>query len=87
MDHLSVLIIEEISMVEHFSLERLNLYMQEIIENKGPFGGKQVIFVGDFHQLPPVKPFENCILCGEPMDVRGERRIKSLRDYNMQGEG
>lgn len=69
MQHVEVLIIEEISMVENGFLERLNMYMQALLENPRPFGGKQILFVGDFHQLPPVKPFENCILCGEPMEM------------------
>lgn len=64
---LKVLIIEEISMVENQFLDRLNRLLQHVRENARPFGGLQVIFVGDFHQLPPVKPFEYCIECGEPM--------------------
>jgi len=39
-------------------------------ENTLPFGGKQVIFLGDFHQLPPVKPFVNCPHCGEAIIQR-----------------
>lgn len=52
-------------MVESQFLERLNLLFQYVLNNKLPFGGKQVIFLGDFHQLPPVKPFQNCLQCGQ----------------------
>ncbi|CAG8952505.1 hypothetical protein HYFRA_00009608 [Hymenoscyphus fraxineus] len=68
---LKVLIIEEVSMVESQFLERLNRLFQHILFSNLPFGGKQVIFVGDFHQLPPVKPFQFCMECGEPMSNRG----------------
>jgi ATP-dependent DNA helicase PIF1 len=77
-NRLKVLIVEEISMVESQFLERLNLFMQHIVGNKRPFGGKQVIFLGDFHQLPPVKPFENCLHCGEPL---ANTRIEPVCKY------
>jgi ATP-dependent DNA helicase PIF1 len=64
---LRVLIIEEVSMVENQFLERLNRLLQGILSSNAPFGGIQVILVGDFHQLPPVKPFQNCMECGEMM--------------------
>lgn len=51
-------------MVENLFLERLNRLFQCVMENKRPFGGKQVIFLGDFYQLPPVLPFGNCLHCG-----------------------
>ncbi|KAJ8114082.1 hypothetical protein ONZ43_g4992 [Nemania bipapillata] len=62
-----VLVIDEISMVENFHFERLNAVMQEARRSYKPFGGAQVIVTGDFHQLPPVKPFEYCLHCGEEL--------------------
>ncbi|KAF2970319.1 hypothetical protein GQX73_g3329 [Xylaria multiplex] len=62
-----VLVIDEISMVENFHFERLNAIMQEARMSYLPFGGVQLVVTGDFHQLPPVKPFEHCLQCGEEL--------------------
>lgn len=59
-----VLIIDEISMVPNELFERLNRLMKKAHDNYLPFGGVQVIVVGDFCQLPPVKPFQYCFECG-----------------------
>lgn len=59
-------------MVENQFLERLNLLFQNAMANKLPFGGKQVIFLGDFHQLPPVRPFQFCLQCGESIPDKQE---------------
>lgn len=37
-------------MVENQFLERLNLLFRSVMGNTLPFGGKQVILLGDFHQ-------------------------------------
>jgi len=49
-----VLIIEEISMLTGNTLSMVDVVCREIKENHKPFGGIQVIFAGDFFQLPPV---------------------------------
>lgn len=49
-----VLIIDEISMLHDYMLDLVDEVCRFIHFNKRPFGGKQVIFVGDFFQLPPV---------------------------------
>jgi ATP-dependent DNA helicase PIF1 len=67
---LAVLIIDEISMVENQFLDRMDRTLQAIMGSTLPFGGKRVIFVGDFHQLPPVKPFQFCLKCGNSMSPR-----------------
>jgi len=53
----SVLIIDEISMMHHFRLDLIDQILKEIKKNEEPFGGMQIVFCGDFFQLPPVKEF------------------------------
>ena len=50
----SVLIIDEISMLHHFRLDFIDKIIRTIKNSTEPFGGMQVIFCGDFFQLPPV---------------------------------
>ncbi len=52
-----VLIIDEISMLDAVRLNDINNILQTIHNNKKPFGGIQVVLVGDFFQLPPVNKF------------------------------
>lgn len=68
-----VLVIDEISMVENFHLERLNAIMKEVRQNEKAFGGVQVVITGDFCQLPPVNPFQFCIVCGKALVEKARR--------------
>ncbi len=49
-----VLIIDEVSMLTPGMLSMVDAVCREIKRNIEPFGGLQVIFVGDFFQLPPI---------------------------------
>jgi ATP-dependent DNA helicase PIF1 len=49
-----ILVIDEVSMLTSDFLEKLNEVAQIVRRDKRPMGGLQVIFVGDFYQLPPV---------------------------------
>lgn len=51
---INTFIIDEISMVRADLLDAINHRLQQIFRNGAPFGGKQIILVGDFYQLPPV---------------------------------
>jgi hypothetical protein len=49
-----LLVIDEVSMLDPKYLDLLDQLGQVVRKNSRPFGGIQVVFVGDFHQLPPV---------------------------------
>ncbi len=49
-----VLIIDEVSMLHASFVDMLDKVGKHIRRNEKPFGGLQVIFTGDFFQLPPV---------------------------------
>ncbi len=54
LEDVKVLIIDEISMLHKNQLEMVNIILQAFKENEQAFGGTQVVFSGDFFQLPPV---------------------------------
>jgi len=49
-----VLIIDEISMLSSEIFSMIDTICREIKQNSEPFGGMQVVLVGDFFQLPPI---------------------------------
>ncbi len=49
-----VLVIDEVSMLHHFRLDLVDQVLRMARGELRPFGGLQVILVGDFFQLPPV---------------------------------
>ena len=50
----NILVVDEVSMLSQKLFELLNDLGKAIRKNPQPFGGIQVIFSGDFYQLPPV---------------------------------
>ena len=52
--HTDTIIIDEVSMVRCDIVDAIDLTMRRVLKNSKPFGGKQVVFVGDMFQLPPV---------------------------------
>ncbi|MEM8583143.1 MAG: AAA family ATPase, partial [Bacteroidota bacterium] len=51
---LDLLIIDEISMVRADVLDAIDQVLQRARRDKRPFGGLQLLMIGDLHQLPPV---------------------------------
>ena len=48
------IVIDEVSMVRSDLFAAIDARLREVTQNSRPFGGKQIILVGDFFQLPPV---------------------------------
>ena len=51
----SVLILDEVSMMNKVDLERIEHSLRVLMENENPFGGKIVILSGDFRQILPIE--------------------------------
>ena len=65
---LSVIFIDEASMIPKHALSAIDLMLRDITNNTVSFGGKLLLFAGDFRQTLPVTPraqpagiLENCI--------------------------
>lgn len=52
--NVETIVVDEVSMVRSDLFVAMDIRLQEITGNNRPFGGKQVILVGDFLQLAPV---------------------------------
>jgi len=58
---IDLLIVDEVSMMSKKMFELLDAIGKKVRKNQKPFGGIQLIFSGDFYQLPPVgDPEEPC---------------------------
>eukprot|EP00943_MAST-04B_sp_MAST-4B-sp1_P008733 g8733.t1 len=64
-----VWIIDEISMCSGELLDKIEARMRVIRQNNLPFGGVQMIFCGDFLQLPPVENALNPVLLRDAKDA------------------
>lgn len=51
---LELLVIDEVSMMRADHLEAIHYVLRSVRKNREPFGGVQVLFIGDLYQLPPV---------------------------------
>lgn len=52
--NMELLIVDEVSMLRPDVLDSMNFMLQRVRRNQKPFGGVQVLFIGDLLQLPPI---------------------------------
>lgn len=63
-----ILVIDEVSMMSSRIFDMLNEIGKRARKNSRPFGGIQIIFTGDFYQLPPVGNGSGEKFCFESLD-------------------
>ena len=51
---LELLVIDEASMVAAYTIDAIDLILRTVRHKQAPFGGVQVLFIGDLYQLQPV---------------------------------
>ncbi|MDR0826208.1 MAG: AAA family ATPase [Mycoplasmataceae bacterium] len=54
MTKVDYIIIDEVSMLRADTFELINEILKQVTQSNKPFGGKVMIFTGDFYQIPPV---------------------------------
>lgn len=81
-----VLIIDEVSMLSPDTLSSVDAVCKEIKRNDEPFGGLQVIFVGDFFQLPPIVKKEE-ELARQKENFANAKQEVIFDEYNQEAWG
>lgn len=69
----SILIIDEISMLSAKVLSMIDAVCREVRRSDAPFGGLQVILVGDFFQLPPITRRDELVESSQESFIEYER--------------
>ncbi len=54
LQELELLVIDEVSMVRADTLDAIDVILKSVRRDMRPFGGVQLLFIGDLYQLPPV---------------------------------
>lgn len=62
---LELLIIDEVSMLRADLLDCIDLTLRSVRRSQQPFGGLQLLFIGDLMQLPPVVKDEERLILGQ----------------------
>lgn len=86
-----ILIIDEVSMLSKKVFEVLDAIGKAVRKNSKPFGGIQVVFSGDFYQLPPVgdnDPDSKAFCFESPlwMDTFKENQIGLKKVFRQEGD-
>src|SRR5690606_36307227 len=53
LQELELLVIDEVAMVRADTLDAIDAILKSVRRDMRPFGGLQVLFIGDLYQLPP----------------------------------
>lgn len=67
LEEVELIVIDEISMVRCDLMNAIDLSLRQHLKNDRPFGGKQLLMIGDLYQLPPI------------IDERNKEEVNLLR--------
>lgn len=81
LDKVDVIVIDEISMVRADLLTAIDISLKKHMKTAEPFGGKQMLFIGDLFQLPPVVNSNNY----DEQDVISQYPSKYFFDAAIDG--
>jgi hypothetical protein len=81
--NLDCLVIDEISMVRCDMLDYINLFLQRAKKSNKPFGGVQIIMVGDLYQLPPIVDYREKQYFKEAYDTEYFFSSKVLKENHF----
>jgi len=81
-----ILIVDEVSMMSKRMFELLNAIAKRVRGNSAPFGGMQLIFVGDFFQLPPVEKDGFCFESEHWFEVFPKKQHLELKTFFRQSD-
>lgn len=84
---LDLLVIDEISMVRADVLDGIDEVLRRLRRSKEPFGGLQLLMIGDLHQLPPVVKDTDWYQMREHYDTAyffGSRALRAARPATIQ---
>lgn len=59
LEKVNTIIIDEVSMVKCDMVDAIDSILRHIMKNSIPFGGKQIVFIGDLYQLDPVVDYND----------------------------
>ena len=99
---IDILIVDEVSMMSSTLFELLDTLGKKIRKNNKPFGGIQIVFCGDFYQLPPIEnsfcfestlwniTFYKTIIFTQnyrQVDIGFQNLLNEIREGNISPEG
>lgn len=79
-----VLIVDEVSMLDGKVLDSIDLILRMLRRDEGPFGGMQIIFSGDFFQLPPVSSMRERVFAFESTSWKNAKPVTCYIDEQFR---
>jgi len=80
-----ILVVDEVSMMSKSLFELLNNIGKKIRKSQKPFGGIQLVFCGDFYQLPPID--DSFCFESEFWNETFHKTIIFTKNYRQQDDG